>query len=376
MSKESIKSLGIYIHVPFCLKRCPYCSFYSDVFSKDVMNSYCNALLEAIKKWGDELKANCYVDTIYFGGGTPSLLGEEDVYKILNYLSHNFYLREPEITLEVNPFKADELSFYELKKAGVNRISVGMQSVNDPELILLGRQHRHKHTVHTINEAKKAGFNNISLDVMINIPSQTEKSLINTINFCQISGVQHVSAYMLKTEEGTPFFEYRNKLNFPSEEEQCKNYINTVALLEAKGFKQYEISNFSKSNFYSRHNVKYWNADDYLGLGPSAHSLICGERFYYKSSLKDFISGKGPVFEGQTTNLEEEYIMLQLRLKNGLVNEKFFEKFHKVIPEIYFNRAAHFEKLGLLEAKPGDFISLKTRGFLVSNRIISCILFG
>ena len=376
MAKGPFPSLGIYIHVPFCIKKCPYCSFYSEIFDKELAVIYTKALSRSIKTWGDRLAKQYYVDTIYLGGGTPLLLGESNIYKIFNTIGNNFRLNIQEITIESNPGSSDEVSFCELKKMGINRVSIGMQSTNNFELKSLGRQHSHKQTVNVINKVRKAGIDNISLDVMLNIPYQTKESLAKTLKFCKNSGAKHVSAYMLKIEEGTQFFKLKNELNLCSEEEQCENYINTVLLLEDLGFKQYEISNFSNIGFYSKHNLKYWNIEDYLGLGPSAHSLIGYKRFYYKDSLKDFVYKDSPIVECQKMIPEEEYTMLQLRLNEGLVNEKYLKKFGKSIPKKYFKNAILFEKLELAKVISDNRISLTTKGFLLSNRIISDILFN
>ena len=376
MEKISLKKLGIYIHVPFCLRKCPYCAFYSRKLTEDILRIYVKTLIKTIKEWGKILGDKYKVDTVYFGGGTPNLLGEKNIYDILTEIEKCFELVDTEITLEVNPFSANDLNFEKLKEYGINRVSVGMQSANNLELESIGRLHSHEKTIKTIEKIKNASINNISLDVMLNIPKQTQKNLEKTLNFCKESSVDHVSAYILKIEKNTPFYENREKLNLISEEEQCNNYLYAVNKLQAFGFKQYEISNFSKKEKQSKHNLKYWNLEDYLGLGPSAHSLINGKRFFYENSLENFLSAQTVIVEDSNViNMQEEYTMLRLRLKEGLVNKLYLEKFKKNIPEKYFLKAKNFEKIGLLKITENKNISLTSKGFLVSNKIISDILF-
>lgn len=375
MEESSLKRLGIYIHVPFCLKKCPYCAFYSVRITKDTLENYVKMLIEIIKEWGKILAHKYIVDTVYFGGGTPNLLSEKNIGDILAEIERHFKLIDTEITLEVNPFSANAFSFEKLKEDGINRVSVGMQSASNIELAAIGRLHSHEETIKTIEKIKNAGISNISLDIMLNIPKQTKKSLEKTLNFCKESSVDHVSAYILKIEKGTFFYENRETLDLMTEEEQCSNYLYTVNKLQDFDFKQYEISNFSKKGKQSRHNLKYWNLEDYLGLGPSAHSLINGKRFFYENSLENFLSTQNVIIEDSKINAEEEYVMLRLRLREGLVNELYLEKFKKNIPREYFLKAKNFERIGLLKITENKNISLTSKGFLISNKIISDILF-
>ena len=376
MKNRDLKKLGIYLHAPFCLKKCPYCAFYSLCANETTIKSYVKRIINSIKQWGIALKNRYVVDTVYFGGGTPNLLKEKYIGDILCELSKSFYLLNPEITLEINPFSANNLDFNKMKALRVNRLSIGMQSMNDDELLILGRLHTSEKTIKTIEKAKNAKFDNISLDVIINVPGQSKKKLKKTIEFCKWTGVQHVSAYMLKVEKGTDFYKFKDRLEFLPEEEQCENYIYTVNKLKECGFLQYEISNFSKEGKFSKHNLKYWNLEDYLGLGPSAHSLIDKKRFYYKPSLDSFLKSEHPTVEEESINEEEEFAMLQLRLKKGLTNENYHKKFRKNIPREYFKRAEKLQKLGLLETNSISWIRLTTKGFLVSNRVIFAILYG
>ena len=376
MKNKNLKKLGIYLHVPFCLKKCPYCAFYSLCLDKSLLEIYVKKLINSIKQWGMVLENRYIVDTVYFGGGTPNLLGEKYIEYILCEIGKSFCLLKPEITLEVNPFSANNLDFNKIKTSGVNRLSIGMQSINYEELQVLGRLHNSEQTIKTIERAKNFKFDNISLDVIINVPGQNESKLKKTIEFLREADVQHVSAYMLKLEKGTDFYKFKDRLEFLPEKEQCENYFYTVNKLKECGFLQYEISNFSKEGKFSEHNLKYWNLEDYLGLGPSAHSLLDKKRFYYKPSLSSFLKSEHPIVEEELINEEEEFAMLQLRLNKGLTNDNYHKKFRKNIPSEYFKRAEKLQRLGLLEANSSSGIRLTTKGLLVSNRVIFEILYG
>ncbi len=372
------KNLGIYIHVPFCLRKCPYCNFYSVPFNQNLKDIYINTLVECLYYFGKKLNNEYIVDSIYFGGGTPSLLNNKDLFKIFSKIKENFSLKNCEVTLEINPCGIDNIDFIFLRKLGINRLSIGVQSTNDRELKLLGRQHTNDKSINAINLAKKAGFSNISVDIMINIPNQTKKSLFESLVFCQKANVQHVSAYMLKLEKGTQFYKKKDNLDLKDEKAQSEFYLYTCKILENLGFRQYEISNFAKPGFESKHNLKYWNLDEYLGIGPGAHSLLNGKRFFYESSIEKFLNDKKLTWDHRTVediSLEEEYTMLRLRLSSGLENNKYFEKFNKNIPIEYFNRAKIFENLGFLKTDSKNYIKFTPQGYLVSNRLISEIIF-
>ena len=372
------KNLGIYIHVPFCLRKCPYCNFYSVPFNQKLKDLYINTLVECLYYFGKELNNKYIVDSIYFGGGTPSLLNNKDLFKIFSKIKENFSLKNCEVTLEINPCGIDNIDFIFLRKLGINRLSIGVQSTNDRELKLLGRQHTNDKSINAINLAKKAGFSNISVDIMINIPNQTKKSLFDSLLFCQKANIQHVSAYMLKLEKGTRFYKNKDILELKDEKAQSEFYLYTCEVLESLGFRQYEISNFAKPGFESKHNLKYWNLDEYLGIGPGAHSFLNGKRFFYENSIEKFLKDKKSTGDCRATSdisLEEEYTMLRLRLSSGLENTEYFKKFNENIPIEYFNKAKIFENLGFLKTDSKNYIKFTPQGYLVSNRLISDIIF-
>lgn len=366
-----MNQLGLYIHVPFCEKKCPYCDFYSVRATREVTNKYTEKVCGILKNYGKNSQHS--VDTVYFGGGTPSLLGSENLAKIINTVKDNLKSLLKEVTLEVNPTTMPILDLKMLKENGFNRLSIGLQSAVDGELKMLGRKHSVKDAENTIKLAKKAGFSNISLDVMVATPGQTLKSLKESINFCLSQEVQHISAYLLKIEKGTQFYENRSKLRLKNESEEADMYLFLVSELQKNGFKQYEISNFAKEGCASVHNLKYWNSQEYLGIGPSAHSFINGKRFFYPRSVKDFLSGNLSAIEDGIGGTEEEYTMLKLRLCEGINNTEFRNKFGFDIPENYLKRAKEFQKHGLTEVD-NENICFTPKGFLLSNELISRII--
>ncbi len=357
-------TLGIYIHVPFCKSKCPYCDFYSVTPFKT--ESYVQKACTELEKWSKSL--NKTVDTVYLGGGTPSLLKCESICKILNSVKNNFKVSNAEITMEVNPADYKLIDFEKLKFFGVNRVSIGAQSLSDNELKSLGRRHNSDDIFFTYDQIKAAGIKNISFDVILGIPGQTEKSLDDFLNFCQYNKVPHISAYLLKIEKGTLFYKNQEILNFPNEDESAELYLYACEILKKRGYNHYEISNFALPGFESRHNLKYWNLDEYLGVGPSAHSLINNKRFYYRANLEDFIC-RGEILNEGAFEPKKEYIMLRLRRAEGLKNKYYKEQFGEDIPEIYFQKAQKFVDHGLMiNDKFG--LRLTEKGFLLSNHII------
>lgn len=364
---------GIYVHIPFCKSKCPYCDFYSYRCKKDDMSAYIDALLNEINtlsRASEFVKEPFTADTLYLGGGTPSVLSGEDLYKIIVTAKEKFNISEnAEITVECNPNSDIESLIPYFKKAGVNRVSLGLQSAVDKERKTLGRTAGKERITQVISFLKENGFKNISLDVMLGIPYQTQESLKETLDFVIDSDIQHVSAYMLKIEDGTHFAAVRDKYVFPDEDTVCTFYEQCAETLEKAGFNHYEISNFAKKGCESRHNTKYWELENYLGIGPGAHSFIDGKRFCFESDTESFIKGEKVTFDSLGGDAEE-YIMLKLRLKKGLnlveLKTLYGEKHLKRI----IKKAPFFKEQGLLNFD-GENLSLTRKGFLVSNSIIS-----
>ncbi len=304
-------SLGIYLHFPYCHQKCNYCDFYSLGHSDSVPQRYVDALLARIEAakaapgWQSP-------ETVYFGGGTPSLLTPAQAAQLLQALQP---LPEAEITLEANPGTVTRESLAAFRTAGVNRLSLGVQTAYDESLARLGRIHTAADARRALAEAKAAGFADISGDVMLALPYYTDAELEATLELLAEGGCTHISCYLLKIEPGTPFGK-RPPAGLPDEDAAAAFYTKCIAGCAARGYAQYEISNFAKPGYESRHNLRYWDCKDYLGLGPAAHSCMGGRRFYYPADLHGFIAGALPVEDGECT--AEDYIMLQLRLNRGL----------------------------------------------------------
>lgn len=362
--------LGIYIHVPFCKSKCPYCDFYSVPFSEDIIEKYVKSVCNELFKYS--LKTDKIVDTIYFGGGTPSLLSTKHIFKILENIQKNFRVSNPEITMEINPADCDIQYFSEIKNMGVNRISLGVQSFQYSQLKILGRRHTVEDSVKSFESIKSVGITNISFDFMIGIPGQTFKGIDSFFDFCKNNSIPHISTYILKIEKGTPYFYNKKNFVFPTDDRCADMYEYVCEKAKNIGYNHYEISNFSYDNFESRHNMKYWNLEDYIGVGPGAHSLFENKRFYYSRNLSEFINAPKILNEG-IFEPEKEYIMLALRTEKGVANEEFKKKFNKNIPEEYFKRAEKFIKYGLIE-KIDEGFRLTERSFLLSNIVISEII--
>ncbi len=364
------KPIGIYIHVPFCLSKCGYCDFYSLPYSEELAEKYVNRIVSEINRWGDKLCRPA--DTLYFGGGTPSLLSVDMIERIIFAARQKFSLEVAEITVEVNPAEDLKKWLIGVRNAGVNRVSVGFQSANEGELNALFRRHTLHDAVRTVDDIKAAGIDNFSLDIMLGIPHQTKESLRHSLSVMADLSPSHISAYMLSVEKGTYFYKNREKLNIPNDEEVEKFYLETVKLLEEKGYLKYEISNFARDGKISKHNTKYWKGEDYLGLGPAAHSSLFGKRFYYDRSLLDYIQNPKEIPDGDAGGFEE-WFMLKIRLTEGFSFEEITEKFGDVNFSFAKNKADLFVKGGLMKNIDGRY-SLTDKGALVSNLIIGELL--
>ncbi len=353
-----MKPIGLYIHVPFCVRKCRYCDFYS-VTDLTLTDLYTEAVIRNIKAYGNSF------DTVYFGGGTPSLLTPKQLEAILSAAEIS---AEAEISMECNPNSVTESYLREVRSVGVNRLSFGVQSFDDDELKKLGRLHNSEQATAAIEEAYSAGFLNISADLMLAVSGQTFESLRRSLEAVARLPLTHISAYMLKVEEGTPLASDQKLLSqIPDEDDTADMYLEAVERLGAAGFGQYEISNFAKDGFECRHNLKYWRCEEYLGIGAAAHSFINGKRFACPKNLNAFISSEIQ----DTVTLDdggsaEEKAMLSLRLtKEGLPLAEY--------PEAE-KRGEILIANGLLKKEKGT-LRLTPEGCLVSNQII-CRLIG
>ncbi len=363
-----MNNLGLYLHIPFCKSKCAYCDFYSFNADGHIKDNYTAVLQEHIKLAGARLSV--VADTLYFGGGTPSLLGGKRITSLIEVAKDSFGDNFHEITVEVNP--GDELieDFTLLKNAGVNRLSIGVQSCVESELKALSRRHNLNDVKRTVNSAKMAGIYNISVDLMIGIPNQTKESLSESLQTILELKPTHISCYILKVEPNTKFGQSDiSTLNLPDEDTVADLYLQMCQTLKNAGFEHYEISNFALPSFHSRHNMKYWNCEEYLGLGPSAHSYINEKRFYFPRNINEYLNSPQIIADGEGGS-EEEYMMLRLRLADGIDFTDYSKKYGKPFPHSIIKKAHILASHGLINVTDCN-ISLTEKGFLLSNYVIS-----
>lgn len=326
------------------------------------MDGYTDAVLRSMRQYASE--ASFTADTLYFGGGTPSLLGGARLSRIVEQARNLFLLPGSEVTVECNPAGDLESLLPALQAVGVTRISLGMQSSVDSERRALGRRADSARITKALAICRQAGITNISLDLMLGIPHMSIDSLDRSLDFIIASQVPHISAYLLKVEQGTPFYTQRNTLGLPCEDMVCDQYLHTVERLAQAGLAQYEVSNFSLPGFESKHNLKYWNCEEYLGIGPSAHSYWNGKRFYQPSDLQHFIQGDAPILDGDGGSAEEK-LMLALRLTTGVAIAD--------LSPTALTKADTFVAHGLMQEANGHLF-MTPNGFLISNTIIRELL--
>jgi oxygen-independent coproporphyrinogen-3 oxidase len=361
---------GLYVHIPFCLKKCAYCDFNSAVAPDSKKEEYVNALICEMSQYkGTE------VDTVYIGGGTPTTLKTELLEKVIENIKLNFSIcQDAEFTVEMNPKTADRTKLDIMNKLGVNRLSIGVQSFCDDELSALWRIHNSEDAKDAIALARKAGFKNISIDLMSAIPYQTMESFKETLDTAISQNPDHISCYSLILEEGTPLFDMvkSGKISPCDEETERKMYEYAVKTLEKNGYKQYEISNFAKTGKPSRHNLKYWNLDEYIGLGISAHSFLGGVRFSNTDNIDEYNMHNFRSGEKEILTKEEmmsEFMFLGLRKTDGVSKNEFFEKFGVQICDIFKMPLERFLKTGFLIDTNGK-IRLSREAVSVSNQIM------
>ena len=368
-------ALGLYIHIPFCKAKCAYCDFYSLAHSEEKMDAYVAALLRHLEEVAPRA-AGMQVDTVYFGGGTPSYLGAARLCRILQTVLRRYDVaRDAEITLEANPDSAgDWKELRKLRRAGFNRLSLGVQSTDDALLRRIGRVHTYEQVQQAVMAARKAKFTNLSLDLIYGLPGQTMEDWQRTLADAVALGPEHLSCYGLKLEEGTPLWQQRQTLTLPDDDAQADMYLYTVAALGEMGYEQYEISNFAKSGKDSRHNLKYWRMEEYAGFGPGAHSDFGGVRYGYVRDIDSYIAGRLVLSESETDSTlarDYEYVMLSLRTAAGIDRQTFEKRYRQRFQpmETLFEQ---YEKAGLASRTEGGW-RLTPRGCLVSNSIIAAL---
>ena len=381
--KKNKAPLGIYIHIPFCRSKCHYCDFYSlpcKKLDETQVERYVKALTTHIKEAG-ELAPGYKVDTIYFGGGTPSFFGSAGLSSILAAVRRSFDVdNNAEITFEANPDSVSEKLLQRLRAEGFNRVSLGIQCDDDGILKAMGRPHTFAQAVAAVDKIRRAGFNNLSVDLIYGLPGQTMDGWTRTLERVMNLHPEHISCYGLKIEEGTPLHRYQDNYEFPDDDAQADMYMTAVELLSTRGFRQYEISNFARKGLYSRHNMKYWLGTEYLGFGPDASSDFAGKRYRIVRDLNAYMDGieKGGtvIDEVEDIPLREragEYIMLRLRTLNGISGPDYERRF--LLPFAPLEEALEKQRDygNAVKSEDGRW-RLTPKGYLVSNAIISDLL--
>ena len=381
LGRKDKTPLGIYIHVPFCRSKCQYCDFYSLTTKDDqLLDGYLDAICTHIKETG-ALAPGYQVDTVYFGGGTPSFFGADGMATILTAIRRSFDVsNDAEITFEANPDSVSDKLLRRLRGEGFNRVSLGIQCDDDEILKKIGRPHNYAQAVTAVQRIRKAGFKNLSLDLIYGLPGQTLYAWEQTLQHVLTLAPEHISCYGLKVEEGTPLYEYKDYCKLPDDDPQAEMYLAAVEILKQRGYKQYEISNFCRKGQYSRHNMKYWSGGEYLGFGPAASSDFAGKRFTTVRDLRGYISGiktGGQVQEDvQDIPRREragEYLMLHLRTVSGICREEYEKRY--LLPFDPIQRYLEQSRSrGQAVHTENDHWHLTAEGFLLSNSIITDLL--
>lgn len=373
------KKLGLYLHIPFCMSRCAYCDFCSTANRRDLIPGYQHALKRHLTEAAPRLESYL-VDTVYFGGGTPSWYGPDYLAELMELLRKGFRLTpDCEVTLEANPDSVDLAGLTRLRKAGFNRVSLGAQSANDAILRFLGRRHSWAQVPRAVEKARRAGFENISLDLIYGLPAQSREDWSDTLRRVMELNVQHLSCYGLKLEEGAPLWKYRDSPDIPDDDLQADMYLYAVDTLAGAGYIQYEISNFAKRGYASRHNLKYWLLEDYAGFGASAASKIGSQRFTFLRDVEDYIraveTGENLICEAETVTASEkaaEYLMLGPRTARGIEAGEYERRYRAPFAPLEALLQGYV-RLGLAR-QVFDRWRFTPRGFLLSNQLIGELL--
>ncbi len=376
------KTLGLYIHIPFCASKCPYCDFYS-MTDTESATRYADALVLHMEDYS-ESAVPFDVDTIFIGGGTPTVMPTARLLDIIDGINDSFLVREDaEFTIKANPGTVTAGTLRRLRRAGVNRLSMGLQSAIPSELKALGRIHSFEDFEKSFLGARRAGFKNINADLMYGIPNQTKNSLFESLKRLIELDPEHISLYGLRIEDGTPYAKAKDKLPLPGEDAECEMYFEAVDFLAQNGYAQYEISNFSKPGKQCLHNLRYWNCEEYIGFGPGAHSYYGGRRFAYRRDTEAYI--KNLEFPGSVPNLLSEdyaispkerlgeYVMLRMRLNEGIDSDAFAVKFGISFDKMFAKFLPMYIKNGFM-ANEGRRYFFTPKGMFVSNYILSAML--
>ncbi|HEY8443478.1 MAG TPA: radical SAM family heme chaperone HemW [Clostridia bacterium] len=358
-----MKKVGIYIHIPFCRSKCNYCAFNSFFADIDAQKRYVEYLVKEILSF--DYKGEITVDTVYFGGGTPSFLYEGGIIDIVNALKNRFKYLPREVSIECNPESLTQKKLEEYRSAGINRISVGLQSASDRLLKKAGRIHTLDDFLRSIRYCSEAGFDNVNCDIMLGLPRQSVDDVLDTLNILfGLPIIKHISMYGLKVEKNTPWQDIK-----VDEDLSADMYDAAFDALLKNGFYRYEISNFSKPGFECAHNIKYWTRQDYIGFGLSAHSLLDNVRFANPDSLKDYYEGKKERLELTPAQAEEEFIMLGLRMEKGIDINEYNKQFNVNFTQKYAKPIEKLNRLGVIDLAD-NILKIKPKYMGVMNSII------
>lgn len=376
------KRVGIYIHIPFCKSKCAYCNFYSlSAFTggDELIPAYQSAVIRHIEEYAAQLDGYL-IDTVYFGGGTPSHYGASKLINILSALKNNGHvLLDSEITAEVNPGTITKDEMIKLRRAGFNRLSIGVQSADDAVLESLGRTHTFADSKAAVDNARQAGFDNLSLDIIYGLPSQSKDDWAQTVG--RVAGLKgdHISCYGLKIEEGTQLYVFKDSPYLPDDDAQADMYLYAVEVLDRFGYKQYEVSNFAKRGFESRHNMKYWLGEEYIGFGPGAHSYVGRCRYSFTEDVEAYIEQiklgwRIVEHDEEMSDFENagEYLMLRLRTVHGISQDEYFS-IYRLKMDFILELLEKYEENGWAQFSDGRW-RFTPKGFMLSNRLIGELL--
>ncbi len=370
------KPIGLYVHIPFCKKKCNYCDFCSVVCDGDRITRYTESLIREIESY--KRKPKIRIDTVFFGGGTPSVLDADCFLKISSAIYDSFDVApDKEFSVEVNPATLTDEKLSAFREAGVNRISIGLQSIHKNEMKILGRIHTYEDFLKTYHMVRAAGIKNINVDLMYGIPEQTASSFEKTLDTVIALSPEHVSSYGLIVEDGTPFYQNRDKLNLPDEDTEYSMYLYADRKLFESGYAHYEISNYAKPGYACRHNLKYWRDEEYIGVGLAAHSYYLGKRFYNTESFDEYFEDFGAKYrkeENANVGLDKfEYAMLGLRLSDGISLSEYEKLFGEKFAKGNEEKLDSYIKAGFMQIKDGRLF-FTAKGFYISNTIMAELL--
>lgn len=369
--------LGLYVHIPFCVSKCKYCDFNSYKLNVDKKRKYLKALQKEMEFYKEEVKSN-EIDTIFIGGGTPSILNENEINFLFDNIKSNFNIKkDAEITMECNPGTLTIDKLKTMKECGVNRLSIGLQAVQNHHLDYIGRIHTYEEFEKNYNQAKEVGFKNINVDLMYALPNQSEKDWMESLEKIVKLNPSHISAYSLILEEGTELFNMYERKEFKllDEDTDIKMYEYTINYLKANGYNQYEISNYAKKGYECKHNILYWKCKNYVGLGASASGFLNKTRYNNVCDLSEYeniiYSGKKPLEWEEKLSIKdeiEENIFLGMRMNEGIKFEDFFKRYNFDFKEEYKNEISKLKKLNLIHVDDKS-MALTQKGREISNSV-------